>query len=146
MKFLLLLLLLFMTPIQGEENFALKLEISNIKEPRGSIRMAVFDDPRAFKEMDFDNAHLEKVIKISQRGTRTYILRDLPKGVYAIMLYHDENNNNELETGLFDRPLEYFGFSLNPKIKPRQPYWEECAFYLNQNGLMPIKLKLNLGD
>ena len=41
----------------------------------------------------------------------TVIFDSLPHGVYAIKVYHDENENKELDTGFLGIPTEAYGFS-----------------------------------
>jgi uncharacterized protein (DUF2141 family) len=43
--------------------------------------------------------------------TVSYTFRDIPQGDYAVFVFHDENNNGVLDTGLFHRPLEGRGYS-----------------------------------
>ena len=43
--------------------------------------------------------------------TVSYTFRDIPQGDYAAFVFHDENNNGILDTGLFHRPLEGRGYS-----------------------------------
>ncbi len=43
--------------------------------------------------------------------TVSYTFRDIPPGDYSAFVFHDENNNGVLDTGLFHRPLEGRGYS-----------------------------------
>ena len=61
---------------------------------------------------DFAQASLcRRTIESLQNLTVSYTFRDIPQGDYAAFVFHDENNNGILDTGLFHRPLEGRGYS-----------------------------------
>ncbi|NJM99466.1 MAG: DUF2141 domain-containing protein [Phormidesmis sp. RL_2_1] len=51
----------------------------------------------------------------------------LEPGTYAVSVLHDENGDNQLDTGMFGIPAEGFGFSGNPAIQMRAPEFSEAA-------------------
>ncbi|MGC1308278.1 MAG: DUF2141 domain-containing protein [Phormidesmis sp.] len=53
--------------------------------------------------------------------------KDLAPGTYAIAVIHDENEDGELNTGIFSIPTEGFGFSRNPIIGTSAPNFSEAA-------------------
>lgn len=54
-------------------------------------------------------------------------ITDLPKGTYAIALFHDKNSNAVLDkNGII--PVERFGFSNNPAIRFGAPSFDDCSF------------------
>lgn len=55
-------------------------------------------------------------------------LDQLPYGLYAVSLLHDENSNNQLDTGLFGIPKEGFGFSNNPVVRTKAPTFQQSSF------------------
>ncbi len=61
---------------------------------------------------DFPNAAIcRRVLESLQNLTVSYTFKSLPAGDYAVFVFHDENNNGILDTGLMKRPLEARGFS-----------------------------------
>ena len=61
---------------------------------------------------DFARASLcRRTIESLQNLTVSYTFREIPPGDYAVFVFHDENNNNIQDTGLFHRPLEGRGYS-----------------------------------
>jgi uncharacterized protein (DUF2141 family) len=50
-------------------------------------------------------------IESLQNLTVYYIFKSVPPGDYAVAVFHDENNNGILDTGLMQRPLEARGYS-----------------------------------
>jgi uncharacterized protein (DUF2141 family) len=56
----------------------------------------------------------------------------LPQGVYAVSLFHDENRNGKLDSGVMRIPKEGYGFSNNPAKRFGPPKYEETTFVLSQ--------------
>jgi uncharacterized protein (DUF2141 family) len=52
---------------------------------------------------------------------------NLELGTYAVSVLHDENGDNQLNTGSFGIPTEGFGFSQNPVIQAGAPEFSEAA-------------------
>ena len=64
---------------------------------------------------------VESIRKKPTKGETLIPLTKVHGGIMAIVVYHDENNDGELNTGLFWRPKEGFAFSNNyiPKGPPK---------------------------
>ena len=70
------------------------------------------DERAGDQPCDFPNAAIcRRVIESLQNLTVSYTFKSLPPGDYAIFVFHDENNNGILDTGLMRRPLEARGYS-----------------------------------
>ncbi|QZE14759.1 DUF2141 domain-containing protein [Halosquirtibacter laminarini] len=65
---------------------------------------------------------------------------DLPLGTYAICMFHDENGNKKLDSGLFGIPTESYGFSNNAKGFAGPPSYKQCKFQFKDNQTIEIKL------
>ena len=53
---------------------------------------------------------------------------NLAEGHYAIKLFHDQNDDGELDTDLFGIPSEPYGFSNNASDPFSAPEWTEAKF------------------
>jgi len=53
-----------------------------------------------------------------KNGMVTWNVLSIPAGEYAIKLYHDENDNETLDSNLFDIPKEGISFSNNGSASP----------------------------
>jgi len=58
------------------------------------------------------------------------VFADLPAGVYAVSVFHDENMNEKLDKNFMGVPKEGYGASNNPKKKMGPPNFEETKFQL----------------
>ena len=44
----------------------------------------------------------------------TCVFTGVPAGTYAVAVFHAEHNETQMETGLFGKPKQGYGFSNNP--------------------------------
>lgn len=63
----------------------------------------------------------------------TFTFKDVAPGRYAVMVTHDENGNDQMDTNAIGMPLEGYGFSNNPDVM-RKPTWEEASFEVGADG------------
>jgi uncharacterized protein (DUF2141 family) len=69
------------------------------------------------------------------------VFNDLPAGTYAVAVFHAENNETKLETGMFGKPKQGYGFSRNASSTFGPPGFESAAFeYKGGNLNMPVRL------
>lgn len=62
-------------------------------------------------------------------GSSKVAFGDLDPGTYVVVLLHDENENNKLDT-MMKIPREGFGFSRNPAIRMGPPKYEQVKFII----------------
>ena len=75
-------------------------------------RVQFRDERSGDSPCDFAQAAIcRRTIESLQNLTVSYTFRDIPAGDYALFVFHDENNNGIIDTGLFHRPLEGRGYS-----------------------------------
>lgn len=103
----------------------LALEVENIKSESGMIWVGIYRS-----EADFlikEKATLVGV-KVNAQKTIRIEIPDLEYGAYALAVFHDENNNGEMDRNLVGIPSEPFAFSKPPVSKFRIPTFEEVKF------------------
>jgi uncharacterized protein (DUF2141 family) len=138
MKFL-LLISLFSLLFTGEET-ALTIEITNIRHPKGTLRLGVFRAGNTFGST-YTKPDFGQMVTVSGKGeTRTVM--NLPPGRYALALYHDMNDNWKLDKNFVGYPKEPFGFSNNYRPVFTGPNFEDCAFEVKGNGTSHLRIKL----
>ena len=106
------------------EGQPMTVRLNGIEHDRGTVRVALFADPKTFRKADQAFASGEKPAKT---GTVNLVFDDVPAGQYAIMAYHDENGNGELDRRLGMFPTEGYGLSNNPKVMG-PPAFEDSQF------------------
>ena len=121
---------------QIEPNGTLKVKIEGVQEIKGSIAVALYSSEKDFLKKDFRNIHYpigndEIVIEF----------KNLPAGTYGIGIFHDLNNNKELDKNFIGLPKEPYGFGNNAKGTFGPPSFEDASFVLaeGQSVFMTIK-------
>ena len=92
--------------------------IQGVEHEKGEIDVKIYMDKKSFLKEDLA---AESIRKKPTKGSTIVPLTKIHEGRIAIVVYHDEDGNGELKTGLFWRPKEGFAFSNNytPKGPPK---------------------------
>ena len=92
--------------------------ITNVEHGDGYIDVKIYDSKESFLKEDLAR---ETVRKKATKGKTVVPLSKIHEGQIAIVVYHDEDNNGKLKTGLFWRPKEGYAFSndYKPKTPPK---------------------------
>lgn len=115
----------------------LTVEIQNIQLHKGKIIVGVYDTDKDFLKEGL----AIKIYEINvDQTTESIVIKDLPKGDYAISLYHDENSDNKCNRNFLGIPKEGYGFSNNIKPKFSAPTYEDCKFSFVNDLKLDIKL------
>lgn len=115
----------------------LQIVVNGVHSDQGSVRAGLYSGPDTFPK---EGKAAYKTFLPATTGTEMLTLRDLPDGRYALIVYHDENNNGELDKRFGMIPIEGYGLSNNPNITGK-PSFDECAFELKGNQRIEINLK-----
>lgn len=115
----------------------LTVTISNIENIEGSLEIGLYNDGEHFMEA----GHTFRSVSVEvNSNSETFVIKGLPKGTYAISMYHDENSNGICDRNFFGIPNEPYAFSNNFKPKFSRPTFADCQFNLNSNSSMNIEL------
>jgi uncharacterized protein (DUF2141 family) len=118
-------------------SFDLTVNITNIKEKQGSLRVAVYNSVKGFPENEPRLA--ARVLKLTNTDLNVSF-KDLSAGRYAVAVMQDQNDNGVLDRNFFGIPSEPYGFSQQPSGKSGQPTFNQAAFELNANKEITVKL------
>ena len=111
--------------------------IPNVEHDRGYIDVKIYDSKDSFLKED---EAVEAVRKKVNKGKVVVPLTKIHEGQIAIVIYHDEDGDGELKTGLFWRPKEGFAFSNN--YSPKGPPKFKKAAIMLEHGV-PVEIELN---
>lgn len=125
-----------MIPFLGLAQNKLSVAVTGVKNSDGKICVAAYAKEEGFLK-------LESVVKFKTaeavKGTTSLII-DLPKGTYALAVFHDENNNGELDTNWIGIPKEKVAFS-NAKMKTfGPPSFKDCSFTVKEGQKLYIPI------
>ena len=111
--------------------------ISGVEHNKGYIDVKIYTNKESFLK---EELAAEIIRKKASKDQTVVPLSKVHEGTIAIVVYHDEDSNGELKTGLFWRPKEGFAFSNNyaPKGPPK---FKKSAIELMHGE--PVVIKLN---
>lgn len=135
------LILLVLPPIHGEENVPYNASLQiNLQEPYvgGTIRVLAFDTAEGFE--DFKAPVLSE--DFLAEGQTALTLQKVQPGEYAILVYHDENDNGQLDLNFIGIPREPIGFS-NQYQPKGPPTFGKAVFAYTPGTTEPVDMKLS---
>ena len=146
MKIKILFIPLVLLAVSGinSQTFKLNIEVENI-ENKGTIYMAIYDNSVSF-DQDNKNKGINKkrwvksiIEAVNIKSFEKSI--ELKKGVYAISLFVDSNENKIIDKNFIGIPIEQYGFSNDASGFLSSPSFKDASFNLESNLNIKISLK-----
>jgi uncharacterized protein (DUF2141 family) len=131
-------LTLFAAPAKNRATLVVK--IIGADQKTGTIKVALYD-----REIHFQQVMLSGTRLTASAPAREATFRDLPPGRYAVSVYHDVDDDGQLDTYPTGYPSEPFGFSKNPKVVFGPPKWDECWFEIKRNARV-VTIRITMQD
>ena len=128
-----ILLLLFAFKVYGHGTII----IQGVEHEEGKIDVKIYMDQKSFLK---EELAVESIRKKPTKGKTVIPLSKVHEGQIAIVVYHDEDGNGELKTGLLWRPKEGFAFS-NSYTPKGPPKFMKAAIELFHGEPVVIELK-----
>jgi len=104
--------------------------ISNFESNTGKAYVALYNSEATFLNKGFE-ATFSKI----ENNTCTLVFKAVPQGLYAISMFHDENENNKFDTAVFGIPKEDYGFSNNATGFMGPAKWEDAKFKVGNTSI-----------
>ena len=118
----------------------LLLRVENIRSDHGSLWVGVYTSEEDF--LDRERARLLRVPVTATGSTRVAVDDLTPGARYAIAVFHDENDNGELDTNFLGLPAEPYALSRPLRSWFRRPRFDEMSFVFRpREGLSPLRLQ-----
>ncbi len=108
----------------------LKVVVKNVKSNTGQVGFFLFNSADAFPNHT-EKALLSGFVKISG-NTVEYTFTNVTFGIYAVYVFHDEDNNKKLTTNFIGMPKEGIGVSNNAKGHFGPPKYDDAKFNFNK--------------
>lgn len=118
---------------------ALAIELQEVAHARGSLRVGLYDSAASFRK-EAQAFAIRQAVPVA--GVVRVVFEALPPGEYAVMAYHDEDGNGEMNRRFGMFPTEGYGLSNNPVISG-PPAFADSAFRIEpgQQLTLPISLR-----
>ncbi|TKG97424.1 DUF2141 domain-containing protein [Puteibacter caeruleilacunae] len=122
-----IILLYCVIPFSLQSKGTLEIEIVELRNNKGCVLLELLDDN--------DNS-IKGIRKQIVNNTCLITITDLPAGTYVFKYFHDENNNEEIDSNWIGIPKEGFGFSNNAKGTFGPPKQEKMIFKFSSDTTM----------
>ena len=119
----------------------LTINITNLNSDKGQVLVALFNSPENFPSQE--GKYKGAKIKPLSGTTASTIFNNIPPGKYAVITFHDANDDGKLDKNFWGKPTEQFGFSNDAQPSMGPPSFKEAQFNLSEGESKTISIKLN---
>ncbi len=137
MKTILTLVLIFSATMVLQAQNTIEVSISGFTNDKGKAMIGLYNSKNDFLENEYKYATpaiLNKQSKVSFTG--------IPDGVYAISVFHDEDDDNEFDMFMGFIPREDYGNSNNVPPRFGPPEWSDAKFEVRGGEIKTIEIKI----
>ena len=127
----------FAVQTPSDSKFDLQVSVSAVASAKGWIEFALYRNPDTFAKVG-TTYRLSRAD--AQKGMVSYTFKDLEAGKYAVVVYHDVNQNKICDKNFFGVPTEGYAFSNNVRPNLSVPSFEDCSFKFQQDRNVSIKM------
>jgi len=132
---IILLALLFTTAVNASE---IIVNVNGLRSTDGSVQVAVWKTADGFPD-DYNMSWAQMTVPTTL--TRA-MFRNAEPGFYAVAVFHDKNEDNDLNRNGMGIPTEGFGFSNNPRIIFGPPKFKKAKFKVGEGETKEIEIEL----
>jgi len=115
----------------------LRIQIENIEDINGILNIGIFNHENTFP---IEGKEFRTVVAKVNKSTETVLIKDLPKGEYAISIFNDENLDDKCNTNFLGLPKEDYGFSNNFRPRFSAPKFDDCKLKFVNDTTIIIEL------
>ncbi len=113
--------------------------VEGLRNDTGMVRCGLYASANGFRE---PGKEWKGVAVPIQGGKATCLFTDVPPGSYAAAVFHAENNETQLETGMFGRPKQGYGFTRDARGSFGPPSFDAAAYkYPGGNSVWPVHIE-----
>ncbi len=121
------LILLLCIPLFSFGQVALTVEIDQLRNNNGKLLLELNNE---------DEEIIQGFSETIANNKCVIVIKDLKPGKYAFKFFHDENNDEEINTNFMGIPKEGYGFSNNAKGTFGPPSFDKMLFELSKSDTM----------
>ncbi len=119
--------------------YDLRVVVTGMRNQHGELQVSLYNKDGTIPDKELKNYYKTKRVKIEGKETKV-LFSNLPKGRYAVNVFHDENNNHKIDKG-FILPKEGVGLSNFETVNFfNLPDFQKASFLLEQDKTVQIKL------
>ncbi len=135
----LLLFLSIFTVMATAQAKTLTVVATGLKNNKGAVQFSLYNKEGSIPDKELNKYFKTKRVPIAHGKARA-VFRNLPRGRYAVSVFHDENDNRTIDKGLV-MPTEGVGLSNYPSINLfHLPDFKKASFPLEHDKTIRIHI------
>ena len=127
--------------VKPENLYSLTVTVNNLRNSDGTMIFALYNENGSIPDQKFKKYYRKETVRIV--GKKSEItFNNLPQGLYAVTILHDENNNEKIDTKfMLPLPKEGVGFSNYEDFGlSNKPNFSKASFQLIKNTTIAINV------
>jgi uncharacterized protein (DUF2141 family) len=132
--FLLVFCALVLGQEKQKEKGILVVNIDGLPNNKGKVMIALDNTKESFSSNG--NSAYKGANAVIKEKKASVTFNALPYGLYAVKVFHDENNNDELDSNIMGIPREAYGFSNNARGTFGPASWDDACFEITNDSLV----------
>jgi uncharacterized protein (DUF2141 family) len=128
------IIIAFITNVITAQNRTISATVLNVSSDTGTVQFGLYN------KTNFRLKPLKSEIGKIENGKTTITFKEVVAGEYAIVCYHDKNNNDTMDFQPNGMPLEAFGASNNILNLYGPPIFEDAKFRVSDKDVS-LKIK-----
>lgn len=116
----------------------LQVTVASVAHDQGAVKAVLYSSPETFRKED---RALAVQSQPARPGELHFTFSGLAEGRYAVVAYHDENGDGQLDRFLGMIPTEGWGLSNNPEVTG-PPQFDPSAVAVAEAQPTPIAIQL----
>jgi uncharacterized protein (DUF2141 family) len=123
------------TEVKAQEKYSITVTVKDADSNYGKIFLALYNT-----DTDFLNTSFKGMQSVIENEQCTVTFQNIPAGVYAVSIFHDENDNGKMDSNFMGIPKEDYGCSNDASGFMGPPKWDDAKFQLKENKSIIITL------
>jgi uncharacterized protein (DUF2141 family) len=142
-KIIILILLLFGSLITNTKtnSYSLTIKTNGLQNSKGTTVFAIYNKDGSLPDQQLRKYYRKENVEIVDKKS-IFIFNNLPQGLYAVTILHDENDNGKIDTKfMLPLPDEGIGFSNYDDFGlSNRPNFKNSCFNLDKDTTIVVKL------
>lgn len=129
---------LLATAAEAQQGNTITVPVSGLRNNNGDVRCGLYNSAATFPN---DGQQFQGIVAPIANQQATCTFTNVPPGTYAVGLFHAENGQTKMRTGMFGMPLDGYGFSRGATISMGPPAFSAAAYaYPGGATIWPVSI------
>jgi uncharacterized protein (DUF2141 family) len=116
----------------------ISVSVSGLRSDNGVVRCGLYASADTFRK---PGSEVRGVVARPTGQRATCVFSGIAPGSYAVAVFHAEQNETQIEYGMFGKPKQGYGFSRNPSSSFGPPNFDAATFdFTGVNQTLPVTL------